>query len=123
MKVCDEKADVVALNLLPPQDDEVLCSPHHEAHEHPAEQAVNVVQLLDGDGDPHRIDAGLYQNFLLLVPGYDNRVQKQLRRLLDLNLRLVVSLHLLTGEVLEAHGGLQGPLDTQQVGLQGIRHV
>ena len=46
VKVCDEKADVIALDLLSPQDDKVLCTPHHESHEHLAQQGVDVVQLL-----------------------------------------------------------------------------
>ena len=53
VEVCDEKADVIALDLLPPQDDKVLRPPHHESHEHLAEQRVDIVQLLDGNGHPH----------------------------------------------------------------------
>ena len=52
VKVSDEEADVVALNLLPPQDDEVLRPPHHESHELVAEQLLYIVGLLDGDGNP-----------------------------------------------------------------------
>ena len=53
VEVGDEKTDVIALDLLSPQDDKVLCPSHHESHEHLAQQRVDVVQLLDGDGDPH----------------------------------------------------------------------
>ena len=62
MKVCDEKADVVALNLLPPQDDKVLRTAHHEPHELVAEQLLHVVCLLDCDRDTHRVDARLNKN-------------------------------------------------------------
>ena len=53
VKVGDEKADVVALNFLPPQDDKVFRPPHHESHEHLAQEGVDIVQLLDGNGHPH----------------------------------------------------------------------
>ena len=52
VKVGDEKADVVALNFLPPQDDKVFRPPHHESHELVAEQLLYIVGLLDGDGNP-----------------------------------------------------------------------
>ena len=84
---------------------------------------------------PNRVDAWLNENSLLLIPGDNHRVKQQLRGLLnlwqsqinscekikktDLNLWLVVPLHLLAGEVLQAHGGLQGALHADQVGLQG----
>ena len=118
IKIRDEEADIITLDLLPPENEEVLGPPHHEAGELVAEKPLDVVCLLDCDGDSHRIDARLYENFLSLVPGDDDGVEENLRRLLDLYLRLVVSLHLLTGEVLQTHGGLQGPLDTDEVGVQ-----
>ena len=52
VEVGDEEADVVTLDLLPPQDDEVLRPSHHESHELVAEQLLYVVGLLDGDGNP-----------------------------------------------------------------------
>ena len=33
VEVGDEKADVISLDLLPPEDDKVLRPPHHESHE------------------------------------------------------------------------------------------
>ena len=33
VEVGDEKADVISLDLLPPEDDEVLRPPHHKSHE------------------------------------------------------------------------------------------
>ena len=62
VEVGDEKADVVALNLLPPQDDEVLRAAHHEPHELVAEQLLHVVRLLDCYRDPHRVNARLDKN-------------------------------------------------------------
>ena len=53
VEVGDEEADVVTLDLLPPQDDEVLRSAHHEAHELVAEQLLHVVRLFDCDRDPN----------------------------------------------------------------------
>jgi hypothetical protein len=58
-----------------------------------------------------------YQDSLLLIPGNDDRIKEKFRRLLDFDLGLVVSLHLLAGEVLQTHGSLQGPLHGQQVRL------
>ena len=52
VEVCDEKADVIVLDLLPPQDDKVLRPPHHESHELVAEKLLYVIGLLDGDGHP-----------------------------------------------------------------------
>ena len=49
VKVGDEEADVIALDLLPPQDDKVLGTAHHEPHELVAEQLLHVVRLLDCD--------------------------------------------------------------------------
>ena len=53
VEVGDEEADVVTLDLLPPQDDEVLRAAHHEAHELVAEQLLHVIRLLDRDRDPN----------------------------------------------------------------------
>ena len=33
VEVGDEEADVVSLDLLPPEDDKILRPPHHESHE------------------------------------------------------------------------------------------
>ena len=49
VKVGDEEADVITLNLLPPQDDKVLSTAHHEPHELVAEQLLHVIRLLDCD--------------------------------------------------------------------------
>ena len=49
VKVGDEEADVITLDLLPPQDDKVLGTAHHEPHELVAEQLLHVVRLLDCD--------------------------------------------------------------------------
>ena len=53
VEVGDQEADVVTLDLLPPQDDEVLRAAHHEAHELVAEQLLHVVRLFDCDRDPN----------------------------------------------------------------------
>ena len=123
VKVGDEETDVIALNFLSPQDDKVLRPSHHESHEHLAQEGVDIVQLLDGDGHPHGVDAGLYHDPLFLIPGDDDGVEQELRTLLDLHLRLVVSLHPLTGEVLHTHCRLQRPLHTDQVGVQCVGHL
>ena len=34
---------------------------HHESHELMTEELLNLVRLLDGDGDPDRVDTGLDQ--------------------------------------------------------------
>ena len=62
VKVGDKEADVIAFNLLPPQDDKVLGAAHHEPHELVAEQLLHVVRLLDCYRDPHGVDAWLDEN-------------------------------------------------------------
>ena len=62
VKVSDKEADVIAFDLLPPQDDKVLGAAHHEPHELVAEQLLHVVRLLDCYRDPHGVDARLNEN-------------------------------------------------------------
>ena len=109
------------LNLLPSENDKVLGPPHHEPGELVGQQLLYLVRLLDGDRDPDGVDGGLDEDPLLLVPGDDDGVEQHLRRLLHLDLGLVVALHLLRGEVLQAHGRLQRALHRKQVRLQGGR--
>ena len=75
--------------------------------------------LIDSLISPDRVDTGLDQDPLLLVPGDDDGVEEELLGLPDLYLRLVMSLHLLAGEVLHTHRSLQRSLDAQQIRLQG----
>lgn len=59
VEVGDEKADVIALHWFPPQDEEVLCSHHHETHEFMAQNLLNLICLLDSDADPDGVDGAL----------------------------------------------------------------
>ena len=70
---------------------------------------------------PDRVDTRLDQDSLLFVPGDNDRIEEELLGLPDFDLGLVVSLHLLAGEVLQTHRGLQSPLDAQKIGLKGCR--
>ena len=54
-----EEPDVVALDLLPAQDDKIFGSPHHESHELVAEQLLDLVGLLDRDRHADGVDAWL----------------------------------------------------------------
>ena len=120
-KLCKPLKAMVYLNFFPPQNNEVLGSPHHKAHEFVAEQLLDLIGLLDGDRDADGVDGGLDQNAFLLVPRDDDRIEKQLRRFLDFDLRFVVTLHFLRREVLQAHGGLERPLHRQQIRFQSGR--
>lgn len=121
VEVGDEEADVIALHRFPSQDEEVLGSHHHEAHELVAQDLLDLVRLFDGDADPHRVDGALDQDFLLIVAADHHRLQKQLFAAPDLHLRLVVPFHHLRGEVLQTQGCLQGGTHGVQVRTQGRR--
>ena len=51
VEVGNQKADVVALNSLSPQNDEIFGSHHHKLHEFVAEDFFDFIGLFDGDGD------------------------------------------------------------------------
>jgi hypothetical protein len=51
VEVGDQEGDVVALDGLPPEDDEVLGTLGQEAHELLAEDGLELVGLLDADGN------------------------------------------------------------------------
>ena len=121
MKVCDEKADIKSLHFLPPENKKVFRSPHHKAGKLVAQKLLYVVRLLCCYGDSHGVDAGLYQDSLPLVPGDGDGVEEELCRLPHLHCRLVVSLHLLAGEIAQTQRGLQRPLNTEQVETQRTR--
>lgn len=107
VEIGDEKADVIALHWFPPQDEEVLCSHHHKAHELVAQNLLNLIGLLDSDADSDRVDGAFDQNLLLVITADDYRLEEQLFTAPHFHLWLVVSLHHLRGEILQAEGGLQ----------------
>lgn len=51
--------DIVAFHLLSSENDKVLCSSHHEAHEFVAQQLLDLVGLFDGYRHTDRVDARL----------------------------------------------------------------
>ena len=57
-----EEGDIVALDRHPPQDHKGLCTHHQETGELVREDALNVVGLLDADGQPDRVDGGFDQD-------------------------------------------------------------
>ena len=107
VKISNEKTNVVALDLFPTQNDEIFGPTHHESGKFMAQEFLNFVSLLDGDGHPDAVDGGLDENPLLIVSGYDDRVQEQLRGLLHLDFWFVVTFNFLRTEVFQAHGSLQ----------------
>jgi hypothetical protein len=54
VEVGDQEGDVVALDGLPPEDDEVLGALGQEAHELLAEDGLELVGLLNADGNSAR---------------------------------------------------------------------
>lgn len=56
MIVCQEKADVVALDGHPSQDKEVFCTLSQETGELVHQDLLNLVTLLDSYGNPDGID-------------------------------------------------------------------
>lgn len=123
VEVGDEEADVVALNWFPPQDEEILRSHHHKAHEFMAQNLFNLICLLDSDADADRVDGALDQNLLPVIAADDHRLEQQLLATPYFHLGLVVALHYLGGEVLQAERGLQGGTHSVEVRTQGRRHV
>lgn len=122
VEVGDEEADVIALNRFPPQDEEVLCSHHHEPHKFMAEDLLNLIGLFDSNADSHGVYRPLDQDLLLVIAAYDHRLQQKLFAAPNLHLRLVVSLHHLRGEVLQTQGCLKSGAHCIQVGSQCCRH-
>lgn len=118
VEVGDEEAYVVALDGLAAQYDERLGASHHEPGELVAQYALNLVGLLHGDAHAHRVNGRLDQHLLPLVARHDDGREHQLLAGTDLHLRLVVPLHHLRGEVLQAHRRRQRVSHGGQVGLQ-----
>lgn len=71
VEVRDEERDVVPLDGLAPEHDEALGAHHHEPHELLAEDAFDVVSLLDEDGHADRVDGRLDEDALGRRPGDD----------------------------------------------------
>jgi len=65
------------LNRLPSQNNEILSTHHHEAHEFVTQDAFNFICLLDSYAYPYGIDWCFNKNFLLFISTDDNRSQKQ----------------------------------------------
>ena len=78
VKVCDEKADIKSLQLLPPENQKVLRPPHHKAGKLVTQKPLDVVCLLCCYGDSHRVDGGLYQHLLSFIPRDGDGVEEDL---------------------------------------------
>ena len=61
---------VVYLHWLPPKDDEVLRTLHHESGEFVAQNTLDLVRLLDFDTHSDRINGRLDEYTLVFIPGY-----------------------------------------------------
>jgi hypothetical protein len=120
MKVGDQERDVISLDRFPPQDVKRLCSLGQEAGELVNQYMLNLICLLDLDAYPHAIDAGLDIDALVLVARYGQRVQDDFGGARGFDLRHVVPLRGLGGEVGQREGGREGGPDALQVRAQGL---
>ena len=66
------------LHRLPPQDEEIFCSHHHEAHELVAEDLLDLISLFNSDADTHGVNGALYQNLFFVISADDDWLQQQL---------------------------------------------
>jgi hypothetical protein len=62
------------------EDNEVLRALHHEAGELVAQDALNLICLLDFDAKTDGVDGGLYEDAFVLVTRNSHRVQENLER-------------------------------------------
>ena len=76
VRVRDEERDRVARARLPPHDDELLGPLRQEARELVAEDLLDLVGLLDREGDPHGIHGALDEAPLLVRARDGDRVQQ-----------------------------------------------
>jgi len=74
--VRDEERDRVARARLPPHDDELLGALRQEARELVAEDLLDLVRLLDREGDPYGVDGALDEAPLLVRARDRDRVEE-----------------------------------------------
>ena len=70
------KANSTHLNSLPPQNNESLRSHSHESSELFTQNPLDLVGLLDGDGESNRIDTGFDENAFRLISGDKEGLEK-----------------------------------------------
>ncbi len=119
------------LDRLAAKHEEVLSTLLQEAHEDLGQKKLELVGLLEADANAHRVDRGLNQDLLLLLPaipvalelGTSNgdRIQEHFLALARFDLGLVVALDHLRGKVLQAQRSVERSADGVGVGLERLR--
>ena len=85
------------------------------------EYVLDLVRLLDLDGDSDAVDRGLDQDPLVLVAGHHQGGQHDLGGGRGLDLGDIVALGCLGGEIGEAEGGRERAADALEVGAERLR--
>lgn len=80
VEVGDEERDIVSLDGLTTQDHEGLGTLSQETHKLLGQQLLQLIGLLNSNGDSQRVDGSLNQNFLLRSTRDDDRVQQEFGR-------------------------------------------
>ena len=119
MEVCDQEGDVVALSLplertlsraprcadktyfdrFPPKDEESLRPLCQKSRKLMHKDILNLVRLLDLDGNADTVHARFDQDALVLIAAYAERIEQELRRGPRFDLRHIVSFRGLAGEI------------------------
>ncbi|USP81143.1 hypothetical protein yc1106_08417 [Curvularia clavata] len=120
VEVGDQERDVVALDGLPPQNEERLSSLGQEPCELVDQNVLNLVCLLDLDAYSYTVDTGLDVYTFILVSRHGKRVQDDLRRACSLNLGDIVTLRGLRGKVGEREGGRERRAHALEVWAEGL---
>lgn len=123
VEICDQEADVVAFDGFASQHHEVFGSHHHETRELVAENFLDLVGLLHGDADPHRIHTALDEYAFLFVTRDDHGRQYELFAAAHFHLGLVVSFDDLRREIGQTHSRVQCVSNGRQIWFQCGRHL
>jgi hypothetical protein len=120
VEIGNEEADIISFDRFPPQDVEALGALSQEAGELVYENVLNLIGLLDLDAYPYTVDRGLNIDSLVLVAGYGERVEDDFGGAGGFNLRDIVSLGSLRGEIRQRERGGQRGAHALQVGSEGL---
>lgn len=120
VEVGDEERDVVALDGLPPQNEERLGSLSQEPCELMDQNVLNLVCLLDLDAYSYTVDTWLDVYTLILVSRHGERIQDDLRRARSLNFGDIVTLRGLRGKVGEGESGRERRAHALEVWAEGL---
>lgn len=138
VKVCDEKGNIISLMIVskmaktsgqhlqyldgfPPQNEKGLGALGQEASELVDKNVLNLIGLLYPDADSDAVDAGFYQDALVFVAGYRQRIEKHFWGALGLDFRNVVTLRRLRSEIGEGEGRCQRCPNALEIWAEGLR--